>query len=33
MNALRYRLWRAQALFDTKRLMRSHAVREWWTRP
>lgn len=32
MPSIRYMLWRMQALYDTKRIQRRYAVREWWER-
>lgn len=31
MPSIRYALWRMQALFDTKRIQRAYAIRDWWT--
>lgn len=32
MKPVRYALWRIQALFDTRRIVRIYAVRDWWSR-
>lgn len=30
MTRIRYALWRAQALFDTTRIVRMYRQRTWW---